>query len=259
MKPKTLVIKLGGALLSHNEILEEIFRIIGQFRQDSDRALVIVHGGGYLVDELMQKLHFTIEKKQGLRVTPKKQIPYITGALAGTANKLLQAHALKAKVPSVGLSLADGDLCTVTQGDSELGCVGKITSTNGALISLIMDAGYLPIVSSIGIDKIAGLMNVNADHAAVSVASALDAELVFLSDVSGVLGRDRQLLPQLNQSDCEQLIASGVITDGMIVKVRAAFDAANLLGRPVGIASWRHPEALSKLLNGHNIGTLFLD
>ncbi|UTV27946.1 acetylglutamate kinase [Photobacterium atrarenae] len=252
-----LVIKLGGAALSCTETLEKLFNAISQYREQAQRPLLLVHGGGYLVDELMNKMQLETVKKDGLRVTPKDQIPVIAGALAGTANKLLQGQAIKAGVAAVGLSLADGGLCQVSELDPELGAVGKAAPGNSTLVKQIMAAGYVPIISSIGLDNDGELMNVNADQAAVAVAAALEAELVLLSDVSGVLDGKGRLIPALNEPEAEALIAQAVITDGMVVKVRAAFEAAKALGRPIEVATWRYPDKLTELFEGQSIGTKF--
>ncbi|PSW11874.1 acetylglutamate kinase [Photobacterium rosenbergii] len=257
MSQVPLVIKLGGAVLSCGETLEKLFGAISAYQKQAQRPLVLVHGGGYLVDDLMAKLQLETVKKEGLRVTPADQIPYIAGALAGTANKLLQGQAQKAGVPAVGLSLADGGLCKVTELDPELGSVGKAEPGDSSLVSQIMASGFLPIVSSIGLDANGQLMNVNADQAAVAVAAALDGELVLLSDVSGVLDGKGKLISELTEPQAEALIAQAVITDGMVVKVRAAFEAANALGRSIEVATWRYPDKLAALFDGQSIGTKF--
>ena len=255
---KPLVIKLGGAALSSTDTLGKLFHAIKEYQNQAERDLVIVHGGGYLVDELMKKLQLETVKKNGLRVTPYDQIPEIAGALAGTANKLLQGEAIKSGLNAVGLCLADGGLCQVEELDPELGAVGKATPGQPTVIQAILDAGALPIVSSIGLTLKGQMMNVNADQAAVAVAGSLDAELVLLSDVSGVLDGKGHLLTNLNQQEADALIQGKVITDGMIVKVQAALDAANDLGRPIEVATWRYPEKLAELFSGKSIGTQFL-
>ncbi len=255
---KPLVIKLGGAALSSTDTLGKLFHAIKEYQNQAERDLVIVHGGGYLVDELMKKLQLETVKKNGLRVTPYDQIPEIAGALAGTANKLLQGEAIKSGLNAVGLCLADGGLCQVEELDPELGAVGKATPGQPTVIQAILDAGALPIVSSIGLTLQGQMMNVNADQAAVAVAGSLDAELVLLSDVSGVLDGKGHLLNNLNQQEADALIQGKVITDGMIVKVQAALDAANDLGRPIEVATWRYPEKLAELFSGKSIGTQFL-
>ncbi|PKB91324.1 acetylglutamate kinase [Ewingella americana] len=253
-----LVIKLGGVLLDNEEALERLFMALVTYRQQYQRPLVIVHGGGYLVDELMKKLNLPVVKKAGLRVTPADQIDIITGALAGSANKTLLAWAVKNDINAVGLSLADGGSVVVTQLSEELGNVGKAEVGSPALINTLTGAGYLPIISSIGITATGELMNVNADQAATALAATLGADLILLSDVSGILDGKGQRIPEMTTQKAEQLIEQGIITDGMIVKVHAALDAARSLGRPVDIASWRHAEQLPALFNGTAIGTRIL-
>ncbi|WP_075183376.1 acetylglutamate kinase [Pantoea sp. 1.19] len=253
-----LIIKLGGVLLDSEEALARLFAALLAYREQYQRPLVIVHGGGCLVDELMKQLSLPVEKKNGLRVTPADQIDIITGALAGTANKTLLAWAKKYGIHAVGLSLADGDSVSVTQLDAALGHVGLAQPGSPALINTLLAAGYLPVVSSIGITADGALMNVNADQAATALAATLGADLVLLSDVSGILDGKGQRIPEMTAAKAEQLIAQGVITDGMIVKVHAALDAARTLGRPVDIASWRHAEQLPTLFNGTAIGTRIL-
>lgn len=257
-KQTPLVIKLGGAALSSTDTLSQVFGAIARYQTQAQRPIVIVHGGGYLVDELMSKLQLPTVKKQGLRVTPYEQIPLIAGALAGTANKQLQGQAIKDGLNAVGLSLADGGLCQVVELNPELGAVGKATPGNATVLQAILATGALPIISSIGLTTEGQLMNVNADQAAVAVAGALDADLVLLSDVSGVLDGKGNLIKSLDEKKANQLIDGQVITDGMVVKVQAALQAATDLGRPIEVATWRYPEKLAQLFAGDSIGTQFL-
>ncbi|CAK4069912.1 MULTISPECIES: acetylglutamate kinase [Vibrio] len=257
-KQTPLVIKLGGAALSCTETLSQVFGAIANYQKQAQRRIVIVHGGGYLVDDLMAQLQLKTVKKEGLRVTPYEQIPVIAGALAGTANKMLQGQAIKDGLNAVGLSLADGGLCKVEELDPELGAVGKATPGDSSVLQAVLETGALPIISSIGLTAQGQMMNVNADQAAVAVAGALDAELVLLSDVSGVLDGKGHLIKSLNAQEAQSLIQGHVITDGMIVKVNAALEAANDLGRPIEVATWRYPEKLVELFAGQSIGTQFL-
>ena len=245
-----LIIKLGGVLLDSEEALERLFTALVNYRESHQRPLIIVHGGGCVVDELMKQLNLPVKKKNGLRVTPADQIDIITGALAGTANKTLLA--------AVGLFLGDGDSVKVTQLDEELGHVGFAQPGSPALINTLLAGGYMPVVSSIGVTDEGELMNVNADQAATALAATLGADLILLSDVSGILDGKGQRIAEMTAEKAEQLIEQGIITDGMIVKVNAALDAARTLGRPVDIASWRHAEQLPALFNGTPIGTRIL-
>ena len=289
-----LIIKLGGVLLDSEEALERLFSALVNYRESHQRPLVIVHGGGCVVDELMKGLNLPVKKKNGLRVTPADQIDIITGALAGTANKTLLAGAKKHQIAAVGLFLGDGDSVKVTQLDEELGHVGLAQPGSPKLINSLLENGYLPVVSSIGVTDEGQLMNVNADQAATALAATLGADLILLSDVSGILDGKGQLMnvnadqaatalaatlgadlillsdvsgildgkgqriAEMTAAKAEQLIEQGIITDGMIVKVNAALDAARTLGRPVDIASWRHAEQLPALFNGMPMGTRIL-
>ena len=253
-----LVIKLGGVLLDSEEALERLFTALVTYREKHERPLVIMHGGGCLVDDLMKKLALPVVKKNGLRVTPADQIDIITGALAGTANKTLMAWAVKHDINAVGLCLGDGNTVSVTPLDAALGHVGKAEAGSPALVQTLLAANYMPIISSIGITKEGSLMNVNADQAATALAATLGADLILLSDVSGILDGKGQRIAEMTAQKAEQLIAQGIITDGMVVKVNAALDAARSLGRPVDIASWRHADQLPALFNGVPIGTRIL-
>lgn len=253
-----LIIKLGGALLDSDDAMARLFSALAAYRQGHRRELVIVHGGGCMVDELMKKLSLPVVRRNGLRVTPADQIGIISGALAGTANKMLQAVAKKHGIDAVGLCLADGNMVEVRRLSKDLGHVGEAAVGSKALIQTLLASGFLPIVSSIGITPEGELMNVNADQAATALAATLGADLVLLSDVSGILDGKGQRIAEMTADKAEQLIEQGIITDGMVVKVNAALDAARALRRPVDIASWRHADQLAALFSGEPIGTRIL-
>ncbi|MWP46912.1 acetylglutamate kinase [Gilliamella sp. Pas-s27] len=250
MKP--LVIKLGGVLLDNKDALSKLFLVISEYKKNFQRSLIIVHGGGTVVDSLMDRLSLPVVRRNGLRVTPADQIDVIVGSLAGSANTTLLSESKKQKIASVGLCLADGNSVEVKQISEDLGYVGEAKAGDPTLINLLTNAGYLPIISSIGITEEGKMMNVNADHAAVTLAKTLNADLILLSDVVGVLDENKQRIEALTQSQADQLIAKGVITEGMIVKVNAAFEAAKALGRAIDIASWKESDKLIELFNGQS-------
>ncbi|QCI20796.1 acetylglutamate kinase [Buchnera aphidicola (Hyperomyzus lactucae)] len=250
-----LVIKLGGVLLESDKAMMRLFKALVDYRQSYKRHVLIVHGGGRLIDDLMKKLSLPIQKKNGLRITPFEHINIITGALAGTANKTLLAWALKYKINAVGLCLADGQSIHVEKLDEDLGHVGKVTPGSPLFLTKLCKEGMLPIISSIGITNDGLLMNVNADLAATALATTLQANLILLSDISSVLDGKGQRIPEINSIQAQKLIAQGIITDGMIIKVNAALEAVKILHRSVDIASWQNTEELKLLFNGINIGT----
>lgn len=136
-----------------------------------------------------------MKKKNGLRVTPADQIDIITGALAGTANKTLLAWAKKHQIAAVGLFLGDGDSVKVTQLDEELGHVG-LAQPGSPKHQLLAGERLSAVVSSIGVTDEGQLMNVNADQAATALAATLGADLILLSDVSGILDGKGNALPK---------------------------------------------------------------
>ncbi len=251
-----LVIKIGGALLDSPAELDALFNLVSKLQKQ--RPVALVHGGGKLVDEWLAALDKPTHKEQGLRVTPEDQIDYVAGALAGTANKQLVSIAGRYHFGAVGLSLADGDIAHCHVLDASLGRVGRASVQGNRLLTTLVSSGFVPVVSSIGADNEGRLLNVNADQAAIVVAQALDAELLLLSDVPGVLDAEKQVIGELDQQQINALITSGVIKDGMQVKVNAAMDTANLLGQAVIIAGWKAPDALHALLNGAEVGTRIL-
>jgi acetylglutamate kinase len=250
---QTLVIKVGGAFMQADELALDLLQTIKVLQQSL--CVVLVHGGGPMVEDLLSALQLTSQKVNGLRVTPPEHMAYIAGALAGTANKQLCGLAIRAGLNPVGLSLADGKMCKGDVLDPALGRVGSVVAGDPSLLKLLVSNDILPIVSSIGADDQGLLLNVNADQAATVIAQLLNAELILLSDVPGVLDADKVLLPHLDSLQIKQLIASNVIRDGMIVKVEAALTAAQSLGRSVTIASWKSAPKLLGFLNNEAVGT----
>lgn len=247
-----IVIKVGGAFLDDLTLAKPLMETISALKKS--HQIVLVHGGGNAVEKLLAELGQTSEKLDGLRVTPTSQIDYVVGALAGTVNKKLCALAKQNDLQPTGLSLADGDIAECQQISAQLGCVGRVSKAGGNLINALLNKGYFPIISSIGSnvdsEQIGGqLLNVNADQAATAIAKALSCELFLLSDVPGVLDAQKNLIPSLDSDSLDKLIIQSVIRDGMLIKVRAALDAANEIGLPVTIASWRNPNHLFADMN----------
>ncbi len=249
---KPLVIKIGGAILEHDSALKALLVVISNLH---NKQVVLVHGGGCVVDEMLAQAGFTTTKKHGLRVTPKDQIGLISGALAGTVNKTIVATANSMQLATVGLSLNDGDMIACTLSEQDLGEVGIPKPNNSKILDSLLTAKFLPIISSIGALKNGNLVNVNADDAAVAICQLLNAELLLLTDVNGVKGSDGEYLTSLNNEQAKNLISQGVIAGGMTAKVNAALHAAKQLRRSIAVASWQSPEQITQLLKGQGIGT----
>ena len=236
MSVSPIVIKVGGALLDDAAAMTRLFLSVKEVQ--TVRPVVVVHGGGPLVETLMASLGLQSTKIDGLRVTPDEHMPYICGALAGSANKQLCAAALATGITPVGLSLLDGNMVVCEPLADQYGAVGVPSTADAAFLKNVLAQSTLPVISSIGSSPQGRLLNVNADQAATVIAELLNAELLLLSNVEGVLDGDKSLISELNAASISKYADEGVITDGMKVKVDAALASAESLDRAVYIASW---------------------
>lgn len=236
MSRSPIVIKVGGALLDDAAAMTRLFLSVKDVQ--ATRPVVVVHGGGPLVETLMASLGLQSTKIDGLRVTPDKHMPYICGALAGSANKQLCAAALATGLTPVGLSLLDGNMVVCEPLADQYGAVGVPSTADASFLKNVLAQSTLPVISSIGSSPQGRLLNVNADQAATVIAELLDAELLLLSNVEGVLDGNRDLIGKLDATLITKYANEGIITDGMKVKVGAALASAESLKRPVYIASW---------------------
>jgi len=252
---QTWVIKVGGAVLNTEDAALGLFSTMAQIiKEHSDKQFVVVHGGGALVDKWLADAGFATAKHQGLRISPKEQMPYIVGALAGTANKQLCGQAIKAGLKPVGSCLFEAGL-VAKQKLKALGQVGECHKGEASILPTLLELGRTPLVSSVGISHDGQLYNVNADEAAAAIAEHLNAELIYMTDVEAVLDADLQPLHQLTEHHISALIQEGVIVGGMEVKVKTSLHAAQHLRRGVYISSWQKPENLIALIQGVHVGT----
>ena len=225
-----LVLKVGGALLQCEMGMARLMDTAAVMIANGQQVLM-VHGGGCLVDEQLAANGMETVKLEGLRVTPPEQMPIIAGALAGTSNKILQGAATKAGIVSVGMSLADGNTVSAKIKDERLGLVGEVSPKDATYLKFILSQGWMPICSSIAMMDDGQMLNVNADQAATVLAKLVGGKLVLLSDVSGVLDGKGQLIPSLNGKQIADLVKQGVIEKGMKVKVEAALEVAQWMGQ----------------------------
>ncbi|WP_303962309.1 acetylglutamate kinase [Succinatimonas hippei] len=245
------VIKLSGKALENKAALKALFSAV------KDKKVIFVHGGGVEVDALLKQLNLKTEKIDGIRVSPPEQMPYITAALAGLCNRYLQADAKACGLNALGLIATDGDSVTLSAFDKKFGNVANALPANGKFISLLLENKITPFIASIGIDENGDVYNINADDVALAIARVFNAPLFFISDVKGVKDADGNIIENLSEDTALELISKKVITDGMIVKVKTALDAAKLTHRPVFIASLNDPDLISNLFTLRRIGTSF--
>ncbi|MFI4853114.1 MAG: acetylglutamate kinase [Candidatus Makana argininalis] len=250
-----LIIKIGGILLDSKEALYNLFNAISKFRVKNNRSIILIHGGGFLIDNLMLKLSIPIKKIKGLRITTKDQMTIITGVLENI-NKMLLSWAKKFKIyKSLGLCIGDGDISDVNYKNYQIGNVGNIFAKKSNLLKILIENNYLPIINSIGINNDGNIINVNSDEIATAIAKSLKADLIFLTDVSYIFDGKGNRINIITNKKSMRLISKGIITNGMIVKVQSAIKASKVLKKPVEICSWYKSDKLLNIFKGKSYGT----
>ncbi|MCH8825177.1 MAG: acetylglutamate kinase [Planctomycetes bacterium] len=259
MNQGPLIIKLSGGVIDSPDKLKELCKAIAHLHHTLPQGIVIVHGGGAAVDQQLERLGLESERTDGIRITPKEHIQEIVGVLAGRVNKKLVGQLQLCGANAVGLCLGDGSLAKTTKIayiDKDLGCVGEVSGGNPLLIETLLNAGFLPVLASIGLDENGQFLNVNADTAAAGIANVINAcGLVFLTDTQGVLDTHGNTITNLCPSEIENKIQTGEIKGGMAAKVRSAAIASATTNMPVTIASFNDSDALKTLGTNYLIGT----
>ncbi|MBK9167079.1 MAG: acetylglutamate kinase [Bryobacterales bacterium] len=251
-----VLVKLGGTLLDTPESRQSLTAQIAGLLRDGHRT-VVVHGGGKQMTQFLTERGIESRFVNGLRVTTPETMDAVVKVLAGTVNHDLVASFAGAGVQAVGVSGIDAGLVEAVQLDPELGQVGRVTGSNPALLNVLTENGFLPVVACLAGDRSGQMYNVNADQMAVACASAFAADdLVFLTDVDGVRDADGRVLPRLTIADCERLIADGVAAGGMQAKLNAAIAALTQGVERVRIANGKTPDVIRKLLAGETLGTV---
>lgn len=217
------VIKLGGRTQADPRLPAALAQVAARER------LVIVHGGGDELSTLQRRLGITPVFRDGRRVTTSEDLELVRMVLSGSANKRLVSTLLAAGVRAVGISGEDGPTLHARALDAEtFGAVGAPTRVETALLTSLLDAGWVPVVSPLARDESSstgGALNVNGDDAAAAIAAALGAtELLMVADVPGVL-EGGAVVPTLDPDAVRRLIASGAASAGMIAKLEAAHAA----------------------------------
>lgn len=255
---KPIVVKIGGSTLgSHDTTLEDLVAL-----QKEGKALVVVHGGGELITEWLSRQGIATRFEKGLRVTDHQTLQVVVAVLCGLVNKELVTAIHSRGGRAMGLSGVDGRLIEAQVRDEELGYIGEVVRVNPELVEILVKQGYMPIIAPLGLGvkgekgEEAMPLNVNADTAAGEIAAALGAErLVFLTDVPGVLDGSEGLLPSLSPDEASSLIASGVVSGGMIPKVEACLRALSTV--PITqIVDGRESSALVEAIAGGGSGTI---
>ncbi len=257
---KTVVVKYGGNAMINAELKEQVMQDIMLLTLIGVKV-VLVHGGGPEIDEMMTKLGKKPEFVDGLRVTDKETVDIVQMVLSGKVNKTLVNLIESKGGKAMGISGMDGRLIEAVQKDKRLGYVGKIESINTAPIEDLLEKGYIPVVSTIGCDKQGNAYNINGDTAAAYIAGAMNAEsLIMMTDIAGIL-KDKNdpssLIPKITVSQAQSLYRDGIISDGMVPKVGCCIEAIYRGVNKVIIMDGRVPHSiLMETLTNEGAGTM---
>ncbi len=259
---KTVVVKYGGNAMVNDTLKQQVMEDIVLLWLIGVK-IVLVHGGGPEINELMDKLGKKPQFIDGLRVTDKETVDIVQMVLAGKVNKTLVNLLEKQGGKAVGLSGMDGRLIEAKIKDERLGYVGDITKIHINPVVDLLEKGYIPVISTLGCDKEGNTYNINGDTAAAYIAGALNAErLIMMTDIAGVLmDKDdpTSLIPEITVADAEKLYAEGVISGGMIPKVDCCVQAINKGVKNVVIMDGRVPHSiLMELLTDEGAGTMVI-
>ena len=258
---KTIVVKYGGNAMISEELRKAVMSDIILLSLVGIRV-VVVHGGGPEISDMLKRLNHQSRFVDGLRYTDEETMEVVQSILCGKVNKNLVAQLNRLGGQAVGLCGMDGQLFQAVQLDPQYGLVGRITGVNPEPVENALMSGYIPVVSTVaqGMDAETAY-NINADTAAAQLAVALHAEkLILLTDIRGLL-RDphdeNTLIHVLHTYDVPELVAGGVISGGMIPKMECCVDAISGGVERVHILDGRIPHSiLIELLSDKGIGTM---
>ena len=259
---KIIVVKYGGNAMINEDLKEAVMGDIVLLSLIGIKV-VLVHGGGPEISDMLKKIGKESKFVDGLRVTDEEGMDIVQMVLAGKINKNLVNLLQNKGGHAIGLCGVDGHMIEAKQLKPELGFVGEVTDVNTQPILDVLEKGYIPVISTVGCDNEGHTYNINADTAAARIAGKLKAEsLISMTDIAGIL-RDKDdpstLISKINVSDAPQLVREGVISGGMIPKVECCIEAIRQGVNKVFIIDGRIPHSiLIETLTDEGIGTMLV-
>jgi acetylglutamate kinase len=266
---KIVVVKFGGNAMDENSAHDFSQDIV--LMKQTGIEPVVVHGGGPQIGAMLKKLEIPSRFIDGLRVTDEATMDVVEMVLVGSVNKQIVTGINSAGGHAIGLSGTDGNLIIAKKLERmkvdpetheskpvDLGFVGEPEEVNPDVIETFLQSDLIPVIAPVGVSRKGESYNINADTVAGSVAGAMAAErLILLTDVDGVLDKDRKLIPKLTLSEARTLIADGTISGGMIPKIETAIEAVESGVKAAVILDGRIPHVLLlELFTEHGAGTL---
>ena len=252
-----VVIKLGGHAMGSDEAMDTFARDMVLLRQVGVNP-VIVHGGGPMINAMLDKLDIKSEFVNGKRVTDKATMEVVEMVLSGVVNKRIVQAINRQGGMGVGLSGKDANLITCNQTDPDLGFVGTPVDMDPSVLRHLFEKDMIPVIAPIGSGRNGETFNINGDTAAGAVAAALQADrLLLLTDVAGVKNASGEVVTELKATDVEEMTRSGVIAGGMIPKTETALQAVRGGVRACTIVDGRvQNSVLLELFTLHGAGSM---
>ncbi len=269
---ETFVVKYGGHAMGDEEVAKQFARDIVLLKHIGIHPIV-VHGGGPQIGKMLERLKIQSEFVDGLRITDAATVEIVEMVLSGTINKQITSWINDAGGKAIGLSGKDGHMIqarklrrTKKDPDSniekvlDLGFVGEPTMVHPEILNQLTSTGFIPVIAPIGIGEDGQTYNINADTAAGAVAGAMRAsKLIVLTDVPGILTKDKELISQLTMTEARSLIDDGTITGGMIPKVETCMYALERDTEAAHILDGRIPHVLLiETFTEHGAGTMMM-
>jgi acetylglutamate kinase len=253
----TIVIKIGGSTLGSNDTTAEDLVLL----QNKGYKAVVVHGGGKIVNQWLERCSIKTDFYNGLRITDLESLKIVTAILSGLVNKEIVSDICTRGGKAVGLCGVDGQLMQAINVKKELGYVGEKSDINNELLALLLKNGYMPVIAPIGINRNAQkgdasyLLNINGDTAAADIAAALKADkLIYLTDVPGLYNEQRVPIEKICIDEAKAMMNSGVINGGMTVKIESCIRALDAV-KYTRIVDGRVSHALLQEIEGNSKGT----
>ncbi len=259
---KTVVVKYGGNAMINEDLKSAVMGDIVLLSLIGVKV-VLVHGGGPEITDTLTRMNIESRFINGLRVTDAETAQVVQMVLAGKINKSLVNLLENTGGKAIGLSGIDGHMLEAMPISEELGFAGEIINVNTSPIEVVLDKGYIPVISTVGCDNDGNVYNINADTAAAKIAAALGAEcLISMTNISGIL-RDKDdpdsLIQVIKAKEADKLYEEGIVSGGMIPKVQCCVDAVNSGVKKVFIIDGRIPHSIIiEMLTDEGAGTMFV-
>jgi len=261
---KTIIIKYGGSAMKNHELKKSFVEDI-VFMNLIGINIVIVHGGGHLINKMLKKLNIEPKFFNGFRITDEETMEVVEMVLTGNVNKGIVTDIQTQGVDAIGLCGKDGNLLETKKkiiDGKDLGFVGEVTNVNTNFLEGLIKNTIIPVIAPIAKDSLGTTYNINADDVALAISKALNAEkLIYLTDVSGVLrdvNDNASLITEMTVDQALRYIKKGVITNGMIPKVKSSIEAINSDVKAVHIIDGRIEHSLLlEVFTPQGIGTMF--